>query len=215
MMMMGRDMLLKGELVERTLTLVGVKTEAQRHDAARRARRAPSRAAPPPAPAKPIVVTLQEDGTHRRRDDDQHGPGEVDRREAEERRRRVRRVSVGPVAREVLKGMGATVALPFLDAMIPRAFAPRRFGETGSPLRLVCIEQVHGAAGSSIYGAQQNLWAPAATGRDFDLVADEPASRSSRFAITSRSSATPTCRAPIRPKRARSAAITSARARPT
>ena len=36
-------------------------------------------------------------------------------------------------------------------------------------LRLICIEQVHGAAGSSIYGAQQNLWAPAATGRAFDL----------------------------------------------
>jgi hypothetical protein len=39
----------------------------------------------------------------------------------------------------------------------------------GGPLRLVCIEQVHGAAGSSIYGAQQNLWAPAMTGRTFDL----------------------------------------------
>ncbi len=28
---------------------------------------------------------------------------------------------------------------------------------------------VHGAAGSSPFGLQQNLWAPAATGRDFDL----------------------------------------------
>ena len=65
--------------------------------------------------------------------------------------------------REVLKGMGATVALPFLDgdALADVARQP--------PLRLVCIEQVHGAAGSSAYGAQQNLWAPAATGRDFDL----------------------------------------------
>jgi hypothetical protein len=42
-------------------------------------------------------------------------------------------------------------------------------GQTRRPLRLVCIEQVHGAAGSSIYGAQQNLWAPAVTGRGFDL----------------------------------------------
>ena len=63
--------------------------------------------------------------------------------------------------RSVLKGMGATIALPFLDAM-PAALAK-------PPLRLVCIEQVHGAAGSSIYGAQQNLWAPAATGRAYDL----------------------------------------------
>jgi len=62
--------------------------------------------------------------------------------------------------REVLKGMGATVALPFLEAMQPA----RR-----PPLRLICLEQVHGAAGSSIYGAQQNLWAPATTGRNFDL----------------------------------------------
>src|SRR5688500_13768445 len=62
--------------------------------------------------------------------------------------------------REVLKGLGATIALPYLDAMTP---------VRTPPLRLVCIEQVHGAAGSSIYGAQQNLWAPAATGRAFDL----------------------------------------------
>ena len=71
--------------------------------------------------------------------------------------------------RAVLRGIGATIALPFLDAMIPVRL--RAFGATArrGPLRLVCIEQVHGAAGSSIYGAQQNLWAPAATGRAFDL----------------------------------------------
>ena len=62
--------------------------------------------------------------------------------------------------RDVLRGMGATIALPFLEAMDQ----PKR-----PPLRLICIEQVHGAAGSSIYGAQQNLWAPATAGRDFDL----------------------------------------------
>ncbi len=61
--------------------------------------------------------------------------------------------------RTVLKGMGATIALPFLDAMSPAR----------PPLRLVCIEQVHGAAGSSPFGVQNHLWAPAATGRQFDL----------------------------------------------
>src|SRR5262245_32039919 len=35
--------------------------------------------------------------------------------------------------------------------------------------RLVCVEMVHGAAGSSAIGIKQHLWAPAATGRDFDL----------------------------------------------
>ena len=35
--------------------------------------------------------------------------------------------------------------------------------------RLVCIEMVHGAAGSTEWGATQHLWSPAATGRAFDL----------------------------------------------
>jgi hypothetical protein len=58
--------------------------------------------------------------------------------------------------RTVLKGLGATIALPFLDAMAPaRAFAaPKK-------LRLVAMEMVHGAAGSTAFGAQKNLWAPA------------------------------------------------------
>ena len=36
--------------------------------------------------------------------------------------------------------------------------------------RLVCIESVHGAAGSNAWGATKNLWAPAAVGRDFELI---------------------------------------------
>ena len=74
--------------------------------------------------------------------------------------------------RAVLKGMGATIALPFLEAMIP-SVRLRAFGasarQTRQPSRLVCIEMVHGAAGSSPWGLTQNLWAPAASGRDFDL----------------------------------------------
>jgi hypothetical protein len=35
--------------------------------------------------------------------------------------------------------------------------------------RLVCIEMVHGSAGSSDWGASQHLWSPAETGRAFDL----------------------------------------------
>ena len=66
--------------------------------------------------------------------------------------------------RTVLKGLGATIALPLLDAMTPaRAFAaPKK-------LRLVAMEMVHGAAGSTAFGATKNLWAPAATGSAFDL----------------------------------------------
>jgi hypothetical protein len=70
--------------------------------------------------------------------------------------------------RAVLKGLGVTVALPFLEAMTP---AGRAFGEAAGrkKVRLVCAEMVHGAAGSSQLGVQRNLWAPAKTGRDFDL----------------------------------------------
>jgi len=69
--------------------------------------------------------------------------------------------------RTVLRGMGATVAIPLLDAMLPAAAA--RAAMQTDPTRLVCIEMVHGAAGSSDYGAAQNLWSPAAVGSDFDL----------------------------------------------
>ena len=57
MMMMGRDTLLMGEVTDRTLTLVGIKTETNGAPEPQHA------AHMPPADAKPIVVTLQEDGT--------------------------------------------------------------------------------------------------------------------------------------------------------
>ena len=71
--------------------------------------------------------------------------------------------------RTFLQGMGAVVALPYLDAMQPAARRLARFGAKPDPARLVCIEMVHGAAGCSPVGAQQNMWSPALTGRAFDL----------------------------------------------
>jgi hypothetical protein len=72
--------------------------------------------------------------------------------------------------RSFLRGMGATVALPFLDAMVPagRVFARSATDKT----RLVCIELVHGAAGSNALGASRHLWAPEKVGRDFEFVTD-------------------------------------------
>ncbi len=71
--------------------------------------------------------------------------------------------------RTFLKSVGATVSLPFLDAMIPAgrgsAAAMSEFDRT----RFVAIELVHGCAGSNDWGASQNLWAPAEVGRNFDL----------------------------------------------
>jgi Protein of unknown function (DUF1552) len=73
--------------------------------------------------------------------------------------------------RAVLKGLGATVALPFLDAMAPagRIWSRTVRAAALDRTRLVCIEMVHGAAGCNAWGATQHLWSPAATGRAFDL----------------------------------------------
>jgi Protein of unknown function (DUF1552). len=77
--------------------------------------------------------------------------------------------------RTFLRGLGATVALPYLDAMEPafRAFArPATSAAVANKTRLVCIESVHGAAGSNTWGASKNLWAPAGVGKNFELVAE-------------------------------------------
>ena len=37
------------------------------------------------------------------------------------------------------------------------------------PLRLIAMEMVHGAAGSTAFGIKKNMWSPAATGSAFDL----------------------------------------------
>ncbi len=70
--------------------------------------------------------------------------------------------------RTFIRGMGASLALPFLDAMVPAGRMTASAADA-VPTRLVAIEMVHGAAGSNEWGATQNLWAPAAVGRDFDL----------------------------------------------
>jgi hypothetical protein len=77
--------------------------------------------------------------------------------------------------RTFLRGMGATVALPFLDAMVPagRVFAKARATER---TRLVCIEEVHGLAGCNNWAATKFLYAPEHTGRNFTLVPDNPLS---------------------------------------
>lgn len=72
--------------------------------------------------------------------------------------------------RTFLRGAGATIAVPLLDAMVP-AFAA---SDAGKRTRLVCIEEVHGLAGCNKWGAEQYLFAPEATGTDYELVSDNP-----------------------------------------
>lgn len=58
--------------------------------------------------------------------------------------------------RHVLRGAGAGIALPFLDAMVPAATAA-----PASNLRLGFVYIPHGAV--------QGTWTPATTGRDFEM----------------------------------------------
>ncbi|MDE2876508.1 MAG: DUF1552 domain-containing protein [Gemmatimonadota bacterium] len=73
--------------------------------------------------------------------------------------------------RTFLRGLGATVALPFLDAMVParELWAVTRSRTAMDRTRLVAIEMVHGSAGSNAWGATQHLWSPPTTGRGFDF----------------------------------------------
>jgi len=70
--------------------------------------------------------------------------------------------------RAVLKGVGATMALPLLEAMVParNVFAA---AAADKKIRFVAIEMVHGSAGSTPIGLKKNLWAPEAVGHAFDL----------------------------------------------
>ncbi len=73
--------------------------------------------------------------------------------------------------RTVLRGLGAGMAVPFLDAMVPAstALAATSAGRAADRTRLVCIEQVHGAGGCSELGESLGLWHPTEVGRNFDL----------------------------------------------
>src|SRR6185295_9091614 len=73
--------------------------------------------------------------------------------------------------RTLLRGMGVTVALPFLDSMVPAvsAFSKTEAGQSASKLRFVAMEMVHGNAGSTAIGVKKNLFAPVKVGRDFEF----------------------------------------------
>ena len=70
--------------------------------------------------------------------------------------------------RSALKGIGATVALPFLEAMVPARTALAKTA-AAPRVRLAAFEMVHGSAGATVVGLQKNMWSPAATGKAFDL----------------------------------------------
>jgi len=70
--------------------------------------------------------------------------------------------------RTMLRGVGATVALPFLEAMLPAGRAYAKSAAAGR-VRFAAIEMVHGSAGATVVGTEKHMWSPAATGAAFDL----------------------------------------------
>ena len=65
--------------------------------------------------------------------------------------------------------MGAAVALPFLDAMIPAHALATQIAAVKPKSRFTGIEIVHGSAGSTEYGSLNNLWTPVKEGADFEF----------------------------------------------
>jgi hypothetical protein len=63
--------------------------------------------------------------------------------------------------RKVLKGIGATVALPFLQAMVPPGARLERFLETSRPQRLAVFYFPN--------GVREDYWTPSRTGRQFEM----------------------------------------------
>src|SRR3989442_3363880 len=72
--------------------------------------------------------------------------------------------------RTFLRGASAAVALPFLEAMVPAGRQAKAAQSATNRTRLVCIEEVHGLPGCNQWGATQYLFAPATTGKDFEIV---------------------------------------------
>ncbi|WP_263356029.1 DUF1552 domain-containing protein [Acidicapsa ligni] len=72
--------------------------------------------------------------------------------------------------RSVLRGLGAAVSLPLLDAMVP-SLNPivAAAVTTKAKTRFAAIEIVHGAAGSTMDGTNKHYWSPAKEGADFEI----------------------------------------------
>ena len=80
--------------------------------------------------------------------------------------------------------MGVTLALPFLEAMVPARTALAQ-ARRGKQVRFVAIEMVHGVGRQHRdRRARRTCGRRPAIGRDFDLSAEQPQRRSSRSATT-------------------------------
>src|SRR5688572_21477162 len=75
--------------------------------------------------------------------------------------------------RTFLRGAaGATVALPFLDAMVAAKGIGAPNTAAAERTRFLAIEEVHGLAGCQKWGASKYLYAPEQVGHDFTILPD-------------------------------------------
>jgi hypothetical protein len=70
--------------------------------------------------------------------------------------------------RTLLRGLGVSLSLPFLESMVPAQTALKKTAAVVRP-RLCCIEMVHGSAGSTVEGSNKHYWSPEKTGADFEF----------------------------------------------
>src|ERR1700686_1266945 len=70
--------------------------------------------------------------------------------------------------RTVLRGLGVSMALPFLDSMVPAQTPLKKTAAVPRP-RLCTIEMVHGSAGSTVDGSNKHYWSPEKEGADFEF----------------------------------------------
>ena len=70
--------------------------------------------------------------------------------------------------RTLLRGVGVSMALPFLESMVPAQTALKKTAAVPRP-RLCAIEMVHGSAGSTVDGTNKHYWSPEKDGADFEL----------------------------------------------
>jgi len=69
--------------------------------------------------------------------------------------------------RTVLQGLGVSIGLPLLEAMVPARVAGAQ--ATKRPLRFIAVEVPHGSAGSTAYGMNTHMWAPEKVGTGWDI----------------------------------------------
>ena len=69
--------------------------------------------------------------------------------------------------RTALRGVGVTLALPWLEAMMPAQTALRG-SAAQSRTRFVALEMVHGSAGSTAEGTRLHYWSPRTVGSNFE-----------------------------------------------